>query len=116
MDQDRFDIDCAGNSILADTCISGHVKSDKMLCLDGLVLGNVECADRVVINRTGRVDGEVRCGELYLNGSVTGNVLVRGKTVLGASAVIGGGLTTAVLEITPGARIDKGLKLKNASK
>ena len=41
---------------------------------------------------------------------------MEGKAVLGAGAVVKGSLTTACLEITLGAKIDLGLKLKNASK
>lgn len=60
----------------------------------------------------GKVDGDVDCDELYINGTITGNVCVACKTVMGGDAVIEGGLITDTLEITLGATIRKGLKLK----
>lgn len=116
MDQDRFDIEYVGSRLLADAMICGHIKSDKSICLDGTIRGNVDSAKSVIINKTGVVDGDVECNDLYLNGKITGNATVKGKAVLGGSAEIQGGLITAMLEITPGAKIRKGLKLKNASK
>lgn len=116
MDKDRFDINYTGNRILADVRINGHIKSEKDIYLDGFILGNVHSAGQVIVNRTGTIDGDVDCEVLFLNGKITGNVSVNQKVVLGASAEIGGGLITASLEITPGAKIGLGLKFKNASK
>lgn len=116
MDQDRFDIPNEGNRFLADARIDGNVKSEESVCLDGYIGGNVSCAKCVIINKGSIVDGDVNCNELYINGWIKGNVCVAGKTVMRANAVIDGGLITACLEITPGAKIGKGLKLKNTSK
>lgn len=116
MDQDCFDIEFVGSRLLADANIFGNMKTDKSFCLDGIIQGDVHCAKILIINKTGLIDGNVECEELYLNGKITGDVHVKGKSVLGASAEILGGLITFGLEITPGAKIHKGLKLKNASK
>lgn len=116
MNQDRFDISYAGNRIQTDASIHGNIKSEKDLCLDGFIEGNVQCKGLVIVNRGGEIDGDVACRVVYLNGVVTGNVCAESKAVLGADAVIKGSLTTACLEITPGAKIGLGLKLMNASK
>ena len=98
MNQERFDIEYEGNRILENTRIDGNLKTDKSVYLDGMIQGNV--------------DGDVDCDELYINGTITGNVCVACKTVMGGDAVIEGGLITDTLEITLGATIRKGLKLK----
>lgn len=116
MNQDRFDIEYEGNTIMEDAMIFGRLKSDCSLCLDGFIQGDVCISGRLIVNKTGEIDGDVECEELYINGKITGNVCVSRKTVMGANALIEGGLITANLEITPGAKILKGLKLKNASK
>lgn len=115
MDQDRFDIAQEGNKILADTRITGNIKSVQDICLDGVIEGNV-LVERCVINHSGVIDGDIRCDELYIQGKVTGNVYAARKVVMGARAEIQGELVTACLEITPGAKTGVGLKLKNASK
>lgn len=112
MNQERFDIEYEGNRILENTRIDGNLKTDKSVYLDGMIQGNVHAGKLVIINKGGKVDGDVDCGELYINGTITGNVCVACKTVMGGDAVIEGGLITDTLEITLGAAIRKGLKLK----
>ena len=114
MNQDRFDIDIIGNQLLANCRIDGNLKSGRDICLEGVISGNVQCSKRVVINRGGVIDGDLECEELFLNGKVTGDVCVVRKTVMGVNAIIEGGLITDSLEITPGAKIMGGLKLKKA--
>ncbi|MEG0795116.1 MAG: polymer-forming cytoskeletal protein [Odoribacter sp.] len=116
MDQDYFDIDYEGNLILTDARIEGNLKSDKSICLNGMIQGNVHSAKLVIVNKNAVIDGDVECDELYLNGKITGCVCVARKTVMGDSAEIKGGLCTTCLEIAPGAKIGRGLKLNNASK
>ena len=116
MNQDRFDIDYEGSRILADARINGGIKSNKVICLDGFVEVNIYCAGCVIINKNAVVDGDVDCEALFLNGKITGNASVDHKSVLGTNAEIRGGLITTSLEISPGAKIGLGLKLKNASK
>lgn len=112
MNQERFDIEYEGNRILENTRIDGNLKTDKSVYLDGMIQGNVHAGKLVIINKGGKVDGDVDCDELYINGTITGNVCVACKTVMEGDAVIEGGLITDTLEITLGATIRKGLKLK----
>lgn len=116
MDQEHFVINQKGSVILKDVIITGRVVSDKDVYLDGFIDGNVECKGQVIINQDGVVSGDVDCDVLILNGVIVGNVSVNEKAVLGANAKIQGGLTTSCLEITSGAEIVLGLKLRNALK
>ena len=112
MNQEGFDTDYEGNRILADVRIDGNLKADKSICLDGMIQGDVHTSRLLIVSKGALIEGNVNCDELY----ISGNVCVTRKTVMGAEAVIEGGLMTDCLEITPGARIGKGLKLKKASK
>lgn len=112
MNQERFDIEYEGSRILENTRIDGNLKTDKSVYLDGMIQGNVQAGKLVIINKGGKIDGNVDCDELYINGTVTGDVSVAYKTVMGVDAVIEGVLVTGMLEITLGATIRKGLKFK----
>ena len=74
MNQERFDIEYEGNRILENTRIDGNLKTDKSVYLDGMIQGNVHAGKLVIINKGGKVDGDVDCDELYINGTITGNV------------------------------------------
>lgn len=115
MDGIGFNIDFEGNRILEDVQINGQFKTNKSIRLDGMIQGCVQTDKCIIVNQSGLIEGDVRCDELYLNGTITGNVCVTHKTTLGATAVIKGGLITDTLEITPGATIQKGLKLQKST-
>lgn len=112
MDQDSFDIEYEGSLILKNLEIRGNIKSDKDICLKGIIEGDVHCKACVIINNNALIDGDVYCDRLFIDGKITGNVHVIHRAVLGRHAVIGGHLITESLTIHPEATIGKGLKLK----
>lgn len=116
MNQECFVINYKGNVILKDMIITGSIESNKDICLDGFIDGNINCKGQVMINQGGVVSGDVNCDVLLLNGEIIGNVSVNNKAVLEANSEIKGGLTTSCLEISSGAKILQGLKFKNALK
>lgn len=115
MNQDKFDIEYKGSLILPNACIDGHIKSVQDIWLEGKIGGDVHCEGKVIVNKCAQIDGDVECAELHSNGLITGNVSVTGKTVIGGNGVVKGRITTSVLEVTPGARINGGLRLRKAS-
>ena len=66
MNQERFDIEYEGNRILENTRIDGNLKTDKSVYLDGMIQGNVHAGKLVIINKGGKVDGDVDCDELQV--------------------------------------------------
>lgn len=98
-----------------DTRIEGTVDSVRSVRLEGMVVGKVQCREQVVVCEGGMVEGEVRCEEFICEGTVQGNVVAE-RSVLAAGAVIGGFLETTCLEVTSGAVVEKGLKLKKMLK
>jgi cytoskeletal protein CcmA (bactofilin family) len=79
------------------------------LHLDGAVEGNLR-ADPVAgsslsVSETGSIDGNVEVGNLMLNGAVRGDIVARGRVVLGATARVQGNLYYGVIEMTLGAQI-----------
>lgn len=112
MEQDGIDITYKGSLILKESVITGNVRSEKDICLLGGIQGNVCSEGLVIVDKGAVVDGNVECGKLFILGIITGNVCVAGKTIMGTNAEIKGELVTACLEITPGARIGKALKLQ----
>lgn len=108
-------MDKNASRILPDAKIEGHVVSDVPVRLEGVVEGNIRCKDWVAVCAGGRVQGDVECDTLLLDGIVTGNVTAK-RTVLTESAGILGFLKTGSLEIAEGARIEGGLRLEKELK
>lgn len=114
MGQDCFDIAYEGSLVLSNTVIDGNIKSEKDICLEGTVRGNVHSDGCVIVAKDAVIDGDVDCRELFLKGEITGNVCVTRKVVMGEEAVIDGHLVAESLQIFPGAKIAHGLKLRKS--
>ena len=78
--------------------------------LDGQITGDVRAADpqtptSLSVSDTGSIEGSVQVTDLILHGTVRGDIVARGRVVLGASARVEGDVYYGVIEMTLGARI-----------
>jgi len=91
------------NHINSDTVIEGSIKAKGNLRIDGKLTGTLECQGRVVIGASGSVDGEIRCQNAEIEGSITANVFVSELLSLKSTAKVHGDIVTKKLAIEPGA-------------
>ena len=91
------------NHINSDTVIEGSIKAKGNLRIDGKLIGTLECQGRVVIGASGSVDGEIRCENAEIEGSIKANLVVSELLSLKGSAKVQGDIVTKKLAIEPGA-------------
>ena len=79
------------------------------LHLDGAIAGNLRAdpveGSSLSVSETGSIDGNVEVGNIMLNGAVKGDIVARGRVVLGATARVQGNVYYGVIEMTLGAQI-----------
>jgi cytoskeletal protein CcmA (bactofilin family) len=92
------------NLISNGTEITGDVKSNGDIRIDGSLTGNLSTKGKVVIGPTGKVKGEVVCRNSEVSGQVEGKISVSQLLNLKASSRIFGDIATSKLAIEPGAR------------
>jgi cytoskeletal protein CcmA (bactofilin family) len=92
------------NLISNGTDITGDIKSNGDIRIDGSLTGNLNTKGKVVIGPTGRVNGEVICKNSEVSGVIEGKIIVGQLLNLKASSRIQGDIVTAKLAIEPGAR------------
>jgi len=92
------------NLISNGTEITGDVKSDGDIRIDGMLIGNLTTKGKVVIGSTGKVKGEVVCKNSEVHGEVDGKINVSQLLTLKNSSQINGDIITEKLSIEPGAR------------
>lgn len=80
-----------------------HAKAD--LRISGSVTGTASSDGKLVITSTGRVDGNVKAGEVDIAGTIDGELRVSDKLILRSSAIINGDLYTKTLLVEEGAQI-----------
>ena len=89
--------------------VNGDVEFAGGLHLDGQVAGGVRAdpanPSSLSVSDTGSIEGPVEVTDLLLHGAVRGDIVARGRVVLGASARVEGNLYYGVIEMTLGAQI-----------
>ena len=91
------------NLISNGTDITGDIKSNGDIRIDGTLKGNLNTKGKVVIGTTGRVNGEVICKNSEVSGSVEGKITVSQLLNLKASSKVIGDIATSKLSVEPGA-------------
>jgi cytoskeletal protein CcmA (bactofilin family) len=101
------------NLISNGTDISGDIKSNGDIRIDGSLTGNLNTKGKVVIGVTGKVNGEVICKNSEVSGSVEGKIMVNQLLILKASSKILGDIATSKLSIEPGAKFTGNCKMSD---
>jgi cytoskeletal protein CcmA (bactofilin family) len=101
------------NLISNGTDITGDVKSNGDIRIDGTLTGNLNTKGKVVIGPTGKVSGEVICKNSEVSGIVEGKITVGQLLNLKASSKILGDIATSKLSIEPGAKFTGNCKMSD---
>ncbi|MFA9216100.1 MAG: polymer-forming cytoskeletal protein [Sphingomonadaceae bacterium] len=91
------------------TRIDGHLRFHGGLRIDGQVRGSVVAeggqGSYLVVAEHARIEGEVRCDHLVVNGTIQGNVYVAERLEIQPKARITGDVCYKVLEMHGGAQV-----------
>ena len=102
------------NLISNGTEITGDIKSNGDIRIDGSLTGNLSTKGKVVIGPTGKVNGEVYCKNSEVSGAVEGKISVGQLLNLKASSKIIGEIITFKLSIEPGAKFSGNCKMSES--
>lgn len=105
--------DCADNRqtiVLEDSVVKGDINLPDGLCLFGKIVGNVTAGGRVEVMSGAVVSGQVSCRELYIEGTIDGDVDTCFLTI-GDNAVLKGKVRTERLIVEGEAYDMKWLRL-----
>ena len=92
------------NLISNGTEITGDVRSQGDIRIDGVLIGNLFTSGKVVVGSTGKVKGEVSCKNSEVSGLIEGKINVSALLTLKTASAINGDIITNKLSIEPGAR------------
>jgi cytoskeletal protein CcmA (bactofilin family) len=90
------------NIIGVGTEITGDIKTNGDIRIDGFLSGNIITEGKLVVGETGKVKGEVNCKNSEVLGMIEGKVKVKELLTLKSSARIYGDIITKKLSIEPG--------------
>lgn len=101
------------NLISNGTDITGDIRSNGDIRIDGSLTGNLNTKGKVVIGPTGKISGEVICKNSEVSGVVEGKISVNQLLNLKASSKILGDIATSKLSIEPGAKFTGNCKMSD---
>lgn len=90
-------------TIGTDAQFKGELKFDQSIRLLGSFEGVMETTGNLLVARGASLEGEVKAGDVAVDGNIKGNVNATGKVRLSASANMEGDLVVSRLEVAEGA-------------
>ncbi len=96
----------AQNRINEGTKLKGDVTSTGFFRIDGTIEGNVKTPSKVVIGKTGAINGTLTCENADIEGKFNGTLKVSGTLSLKSTAHIEGDVVVGKLAVEPGATLN----------
>jgi cytoskeletal protein CcmA (bactofilin family) len=85
------------------TTVTGDVKSESDLRIDGTIQGNISSSAKIIIGPSGVVEGNITGTQADISGKVTGNISVSELLQLRAQCNVEGNLSATKLQVDPSA-------------
>ena len=104
------------NIIAADTKIVGDIVSKGPFRIDGQVEGNIKTKDKIVVGKSGFVNGTIDGINADFEGSFSGKLKLSGTLSLKSSAYVQGEVEVGKLAVEPGATFNATCAMKGAVK
>ncbi len=76
-------------SIAENTSVSGEIKCDGNMRIEGLVTGSIECTGNVIIGERATVKADIRAHNVSVQGTVEGNIDGERVEILSSGRVLG---------------------------
>ncbi|MEE8608094.1 MAG: polymer-forming cytoskeletal protein [Nitrospiraceae bacterium] len=90
--------------------VIGDCISDGVIRIAGRVEGGIKAAE-VVVEKGGRVQGDIQTQNLIVAGQVSGNIAARGRAEFEASCQVEGDILSPRIKMEEGGRIDGRLNM-----
>lgn len=95
--------DFMANRISKGALIEGELIAETDIRVDGKIKGILQCSSKVVIGKSGELEGDIRCKEATIEGKVFGKLEVNGLLYLKRSAEVDGDVSYKRLIVEEGA-------------
>lgn len=101
--------------VASDLVITGDLRSEGVIRVEGRVAGNVAAGQQVLVSKGGVVEGGLETREAVIAGTVLGPVIATERVEVQATAQIHGDIVAPRLLIQEGGCINGGIKMETAA-
>ncbi len=93
-------------TISQGSTIEGQIKSEGDIIIDGHIKGTVHCKSKIILNNSGKVEGDIFCNEAEISGTIIGKLNITDILILKGSAKIDGDIATGKLVMENGVQFN----------
>ena len=113
MAENKFFSSPSVDIIESSTKIVGDIYSKADFRIDGIVEGNITTTGKVVIGKSGKINGKINSSNADISGSVSGKIEVAETLSLMSESLIKGDIVTGKLSVEEGAQVDASISMKS---
>lgn len=103
------------NTVNEGTTVTGDLKAESDIRVDGSILGNLDCAAKVIIGPKGFIDGEVTCESAVIEGGFNGKLVVKDMLSIKETAKVTGDVITRKVAMMAGCDFEGTVTTRSAS-
>ncbi len=111
-DQALTDFSKNQNKISEGTKIVGDIVSEGGFRVEGTIEGTFKTTGKVVVGKSGFIQGTLECSDADFEGKFSGNLLISGTLSLKPTAHIEGEVSVGKLAVEPGANFNASCTMK----
>ena len=113
MAENKFFSSPSVDIIESSTKIVGDIYSKADFSIDGIVEGNITTTGKVVVGKSGKINGKINSSNADISGSVSGKIEVAETLSLMSESLIQGDIVTGKLSVEEGAQVDASISMKS---
>ena len=113
MAENKFFSSPSVDIIESSTKIVGDIYSKADFRIDGIVEGNITTTGKVVVGKSGKINGKINSSNADISGSVSGKIEVAETLTLMSESLIQGDIVTGKLSVEEGAQVDASISMKS---
>ena len=99
----NFDLSAGCNTVEQNTTFVGNFVSESDIRVDGTFEGSIETKGKVVIGKSGNIDGTIVCNSADIEGKFTGTIKVQDLLSVGSTGSVEGDVAISKLIVESGA-------------
>lgn len=104
------------NVIGKNTKIKGDIISEGDFRIDGAIEGTIKTDGRVIVGKSGEINGKVECANADFEGVFSGELIVQNLLTLKSTSKISGDVIIGKLSVEPGADFNATCSMKGSVK
>ncbi len=97
------------------TTITGEIKSQGTVRIEGRLSGSVSCDDTIVVHETGSIQANLFGGQIIVSGEVVGNITAHDRLEVTSTGKITGDIMAPRISIAEGVQFEGKCTMKPAN-